>query len=34
MDFILRVCLSMDQWLNTCVAIERAMTAIKGTGFV
>ena len=32
-DFLLRVCLSMDQWLNACVAIERSMTAIKGTRF-
>jgi hypothetical protein len=33
-DFILLVCLRMDQWLNACVAFERAMTAIKATGFV
>jgi hypothetical protein len=33
-DFILRVCLSMDQWLSACVAVERAITAIKGLGFV
>jgi hypothetical protein len=32
-DFILRVCLNMDQWLNACVAIERACTAIKGARF-
>jgi hypothetical protein len=24
----------MDQWLNACVATERAITAIKGAGFV
>ena len=23
----------MDQWLNACVAIERAFTTIKGTDF-
>jgi hypothetical protein len=32
-DFILRICLSMDQWLNACVAIERAYTTIKGASF-
>jgi hypothetical protein len=33
LDFILRVFLCMDQWLNACVAVERAMTTIKGTRF-
>jgi hypothetical protein len=33
-DFILQVCLNMYQWLNACVAIERAITAIKATRFV
>jgi hypothetical protein len=33
LDFILRVCLCLDQWLNACVAIERTMTMVKGTGF-
>ncbi len=32
-DFILRVGLHMDQWLNACVAMERAITAIKGVNF-
>ena len=32
-DFILRICLNMDQWLNACVAIERAITVIKGASF-
>ncbi len=32
-DFILQVCLNMNQWLNACVAIERAITSIKGTNF-
>ena len=32
-DFLLRICLCMDQWLSACVAIERAITAIKGTRF-
>jgi hypothetical protein len=30
LDFLLRVCLTMDQWLTTCVAIERAYITIKG----
>ena len=34
MDFLLRVSLTMDQWLNACVAIERAMTVLVGTRFV
>ncbi|CAF4730870.1 unnamed protein product, partial [Rotaria sp. Silwood2] len=33
LDFILRVCLNMDQWLNACVATERAVTIIKATYF-
>ncbi|CAF3051659.1 unnamed protein product [Rotaria sp. Silwood2] len=33
LDFILRVCLNMDQWLNACVAIERAITVIKAARF-
>jgi hypothetical protein len=33
-DFILRVCLCMDQWLNACVALERVITTIKGASFV
>ncbi|CAF3455280.1 unnamed protein product [Rotaria sp. Silwood2] len=32
-DFILRICLNMDQWLNACVATERAVTIIKATYF-
>ncbi len=32
-DIILRVCLHMDQWLNACVATERAYTTIKGAHF-
>jgi hypothetical protein len=32
-DFILRIGLNMDQWLNACVAVERAMIVIKGVGF-
>jgi hypothetical protein len=32
-DFLLRICLHMDQWLNACVATERAITTIKGTRF-
>ncbi|CAF4799586.1 unnamed protein product, partial [Rotaria sp. Silwood2] len=33
LDFILRVCLNMDQWLNACVATERAVTIIKAAHF-
>ena len=33
LDFLLRFCLIMDQWLTTCVAIERAHTIIKGIAF-
>ena len=32
-DFLLRVCLNMNQWLNACVAIERTYTVIKGISF-
>ncbi|CAF3113962.1 unnamed protein product [Rotaria sp. Silwood2] len=32
-DFLLRICLSMDQWLNSCVAAERAITALKKVKF-
>jgi hypothetical protein len=33
LDFLLRVGLNMDQLLNACVAIERAMTIIEGARF-
>ena len=33
-DFLLRVCLSMDQWSNPCVIIERTVMIITGTRFV
>jgi len=33
-DFVLQVCLTMDQWLNACVAVERAITVMKGVRFV
>jgi len=33
-DFLLRICLCMDQWLNACVALERAFTTTKGPSFV
>jgi hypothetical protein len=32
-DFLLRICLNMDQWLNACVAMERAIIAKKGHHF-
>jgi hypothetical protein len=33
LDFFLLVCLNMDQWLNACVASERAINIIKGVHF-
>jgi hypothetical protein len=33
MNFLLRVCLHIDQWLNACIAIERVYTVIKATRF-
>jgi len=33
-DFLLRMGLYMDQWLNACVAIERPYTIIKGVHFL
>ncbi|CAF1466728.1 unnamed protein product [Rotaria sp. Silwood1] len=33
LDFLLRVCLNMDQWLNAFVAIERTVTIIKATNY-
>ncbi|CAF3812871.1 unnamed protein product [Rotaria sp. Silwood1] len=33
LDFLLRICLNMKQWLNACMAIERAITIIKATYF-
>ena len=32
-DFLLRICLQMDQWLNACIAVERVITAIQGARF-
>jgi hypothetical protein len=32
-DFLIRVCLTMDQWLTTCIAIERAFITKKGIHF-
>jgi len=32
-DFLLRICLQMDQWLNACIALERIITAIQGAHF-
>ncbi|CAF1326178.1 unnamed protein product [Adineta ricciae] len=34
LDFVLRICLNMDQWLAACVACERAMTVIQGVRFI
>ncbi|CAF1251589.1 unnamed protein product [Adineta ricciae] len=33
LDFLLRICLNMDQWLNACVSMERAMATIQGVRF-
>ncbi|CAM4873275.1 unnamed protein product [Rotaria socialis] len=33
LDFLLQVCLDMDQWMNACVAVERAVTMIKAARF-
>ncbi|CAF4059386.1 unnamed protein product [Adineta steineri] len=32
-DYFLQTGLHMDQWLNACVALERAITTIKGINF-
>ncbi|CAF3921450.1 unnamed protein product [Rotaria sp. Silwood2] len=32
-DFLLRIGLNMDQWLNACVAVERVITTKKGIYF-
>ena len=33
LETILKLCLYMDNWLNACVAIERAVTVFKGVNF-
>nr|AEN94416.1 low density lipoprotein [Adineta vaga] len=33
LDFLLRISLNMDQYLNACVASERALTAYRGINF-
>ena len=34
LDFLLRICLTMDKWLNACVATERAfITLLKESNF-
>ncbi|CAF1109410.1 unnamed protein product, partial [Adineta steineri] len=32
-DYILRIFISIDQWLNACIAIERTTAVIKGVSF-
>lgn len=32
-DFLLKVALNIDQWLNACVALERAITTLKKTKY-
>ena len=34
LDYLLRICLCMDQWLIASVAMERTITIIQGTRFV
>ncbi|CAF1443748.1 unnamed protein product, partial [Adineta ricciae] len=33
LDFLLRICLIMDQYLNACVALERAITIVRSVHF-
>ncbi|CAF1277889.1 unnamed protein product [Adineta steineri] len=33
LDYLLRIFIHMDQWLNACVACEKAITVIKGASF-
>ena len=33
MDFVVRVLLTVDDWLRACVCVERALTVGKGAGF-
>ncbi len=33
MDFLIRFCLTMDQWLTTFVSIERTYITIKGVHY-
>ncbi|CAF4232249.1 unnamed protein product, partial [Adineta steineri] len=33
LDYLLRIFIHMDQWLNACVACERAITIVKGASF-
>jgi len=33
LDFLLRICLCLDQWLNACVAVERAVISVKSARF-
>jgi hypothetical protein len=32
-EFLLKICLYLDNWLNACVALERLMTVYKGVNF-
>ena len=34
LDFLLGICLTANQWFDACVAMERAITVVKGTRFV
>jgi hypothetical protein len=33
LDFLLRTCVTISDWLNACVAIERATTIVQDIGF-
>jgi len=33
LDYVIQVCLCLDQWLNACVAIERVVTTKRGAKF-
>jgi len=33
LDYLIQVCLCLDQWLNACVAIERVITTKQGAKF-
>ena len=34
LDFLIRICLYLEQWLTACVACERSITVIQGVRFV
>ena len=34
LDFLIRICLYLEQWLTACVACERSITVIQGVRFI